>query len=87
MHEDAENKIKYILCAADRVKTYEDAMQGKLDDQKYEKCLKPEAAELLEFHKQIGQKMRISGTPFFIINGKKSVVGANIPEIEEALEK
>jgi thiol:disulfide interchange protein DsbC len=86
-HQDAENKIKYIFCAADRVKAYEDAMQGKLDDQKYKKCSKPEAAELLELHKQIGQKMRISGTPFFIINGKKSVVGANIPEIEEALKK
>jgi thiol:disulfide interchange protein DsbC len=37
--QDAENKIKYILCAADRVKAYEDAMKGKLDDQKYEKIL------------------------------------------------
>jgi thiol:disulfide interchange protein DsbC len=87
MHQDAENKIKYIFCAADRVKAYEDAMQGKFDDQKYEKCSKPEAAEFLELHKQLGQKMRISGTPFFIINGKKSVVGANIPEIEEALKQ
>jgi thiol:disulfide interchange protein DsbC len=87
MHQDAENKIKYIFCAADRAKAYEDAMQGKFDDQKYEKCAKPEAAELLELHKQIGLKMRISGTPFFIINGKKSVVGANIPELEEALKK
>ena len=87
MHQDAENKIKYIFCAADRAKAYEDAMQGKLDDQKYEKCSKPEAAELLEFHKEMGRKMRISGTPFFIINGKKSVTGANIPEIEEALKK
>ncbi|MGO9136202.1 MAG: DsbC family protein [Syntrophales bacterium] len=87
MHEDAENKIKYIFCATDRAKAYEDVMQGKLDNQKYEKCLKPEAAKLLEIHKQIGQKMGISGTPFFIINEKKSVVGANIPEIEEALKK
>ena len=87
MHQDAENKIKYIFCAADRAKAYEDAMQGKFDDQKYEKCSKPEAAELLELHKQIGRKMRINGTPFFIINGKKPVVGANIPEIEEALKK
>jgi thiol:disulfide interchange protein DsbC len=87
MHQDAENKIKYIFCAADRAKAYEDAMQGKFDDQKYEKCSKPEAAELLELHKQIGRKMRINGTPFFIINGKKPVVGANIPELEEALKK
>ncbi len=86
-HQDAENKIKYIFCAADRVKAYEDAMQGKLDDLKYEKCSKPEAAELLELQKEVGQKMRINATPFFIINGKKAVTGANIPEIEEALGK
>ncbi len=86
-HQDAENKVKYVFCAADRAKAYEEAMQGKLDDKKYEKCSKPEAAELLELHKEIGRKMRISGTPFFIINGKKTVTGANMPEIEEALGK
>jgi len=86
-HKDSENKIKYIFCAADRVKAYEDAMAGKLDDQKYEKCSKPEAAELVKLHKEIGQKMGIRATPFFIINGKKPVVGANIEEIEGALEK
>jgi thiol:disulfide interchange protein DsbC len=87
MHPDAENKIKYIFCAEDKAKAYEDATKGKLDDQKYEKCDKPEAAELLKLHKEIGAKMGINGTPFFIINGKKSVVGANTPEIEAALIK
>jgi len=87
MHKDAENKIKYIFCATDRVSAYEDAMKGKLDDQKYEKCSKPEAAALLKLHKEIGEKMGIHSTPFFIVNAKKAVAGANIPEIEEALEK
>jgi len=87
MHPDAENKVKFIFCAEDRAKTYEEAMKGKYDDQKYEKCDKPEAAELLRLHKELGGKMGINGTPFFIINGKKSVIGANIPEMESALNQ
>ncbi|HUH65462.1 MAG TPA: DsbC family protein [Syntrophales bacterium] len=86
-HQDAENKIKYIFCAKDRAKAYEDAMAGKLDDQKYEKCSKPEATDLLKLHKEIGQTMGIKGTPYFIINWKKQVMGANVEEIEGALEK
>jgi thiol:disulfide interchange protein DsbC len=87
MHPDAENKVKHIFCSEDRAKAYEDAMKGKFDDQKYEKCDKPEATALLSLHKEIAGKMGINGTPFFIINGKKSVVGANMPEIEAALIK
>ena len=87
MHPDAENKVKYIFCAEDKAKAYEDAMKGKLDNQKYEKCDKPEAVELLKFHKDLAGKMGINGTPFFIINGKKAVTGANTPEIEAALIK
>jgi len=87
MHPDAENKIKHIFCSEDKAKAYEDAMKGKFDDQKYEKCDKPEAAELLKLHKELAGKMGVNGTPFFIINGKKSVVGANTPEIEAALIK
>jgi thiol:disulfide interchange protein DsbC len=87
MHPDAENKVKYIFCAEDKVKAYEDAMKGKLDDLKYEKCEKPDAAGLLSLHKEIAGKMGINGTPFFIVNGKKAVTGANMPEIEAALIK
>jgi thiol:disulfide interchange protein DsbC len=87
MHPDAENKVKYIFCAEDKAKAYEDAMKGKLDDQKYEKCDKPEAIALLNLHKELAGKMGINGTPFFIINGKKAVTGANTPEIEAALIK
>ena len=70
MHPDAENKIKHIFCSEDKAKAYEDAMKGKFDDQKYEKCDKPEAAELLKLHKELAGKMGVNGTPFFIINGK-----------------
>ena len=87
MHPDAENKVKYIFCAQDKTKAYEDAMNGKLDEMKYDKCEKTEAVELLNFHKQLAQKLGITGTPYFIINGKKAVTGANTPEIEAALIK
>jgi len=86
MHKDAENKVKYIFCANDRVKAYQDAMRGKLDDQKYKKCSKPEAAELLEQHKQAGQKLHVSGTPFFVVDFKRTVKGADMEGIEEALK-
>jgi thiol:disulfide interchange protein DsbC len=87
MHPDAENKVKYIFCAEDKAKAYADAMKGKFDDQKYEKCEKPDAVALLNLHKEIGAKMGVNGTPFFIVNGKKAVTGANTPEIEAALIK
>ncbi len=87
MHPDAENKVKYVFCAEDKAKAYEDAMKGKLDDQKYVKCDKPEAAELLKVHKELANKVGINGTPFFIVNGKKAVTGANTPEIEAAFIK
>jgi thiol:disulfide interchange protein DsbC len=87
MHPDAENKVKHIFCAEDKAKAYEDAMKGKLDDQKYEKCEKPDAVALLNLHKEVTGKMGINGTPFFIVNGKKAVTGANTQEIEAALIK
>ncbi len=86
MHPDAPNKIKFIFCAADQAKAYEDAMKGKLDDQKYEACKKQEAEDRLNLHKEIGKKLGVTGTPFFIINGKKAVIGANTKEIEAALD-
>lgn len=85
-HMDSENKIKYIFCAADRAKAYEEAMKGKLDIQKYAVCKTKEAAELLALHKEAGMRIGVSGTPMFIINGKEVVMGANFPAIEAALQ-
>ncbi len=85
-HADAENKIKYIFCAADKTKAYEEAMKGKLDTKKYEACKTKEAADLLNIHKETGRRAGVNGTPMFIINGKELVMGANIPAIEAALK-
>ena len=86
MHKDAENKVKYIFCANDRTKAYEEAMQGKLDNQKYEVCKKPEADDLLKVHKEAAAKMGVTGTPFFVVNNRP-VSGANFPQIDEALKQ
>lgn len=85
MHKDAENKVRYVFCATDRAKAYEEAMQGKLDNQKYEACNKPEVDELVKAHKEAATRMGVSGTPFFIVNNKP-VSGANFPQIDEALK-
>lgn len=84
-HRDAENKVRYIFCSSDMGKAYEEAMKGKLDTQKYTVCKKPEAAERLALHREIGTRIGVNGTPMFIINGKDLVVGANFQAIEAAL--
>jgi thiol:disulfide interchange protein DsbC len=86
MHKDAENKIKYIFCSNDKAKAYEEAMQGKLDNQKYEVCKKQEVDDLVKIHKEASRKMGINSTPFFIVNGKP-ISGANTPEIDKALQQ
>lgn len=85
MYKDADNKVKYILCADDRAKAYEEAMQGKLDSKKYEVCQKKEIDDLVSVHREASKKMGINSTPFFIVNGKP-VSGANQGEIDKALQ-
>jgi thiol:disulfide interchange protein DsbC len=84
MHKDAERKIRYIFCSPDRAKAYEDAMKGKLDDEKYEICKKPDVDELVGLHKELAEKMGVSGTPFFVVNGQV-IPGADMGRIEAAL--
>jgi len=86
MHKDAENKIKYVFCSVDKAKAYEEAMQGKLDNQKYEICKKPEIDDLVRVHKEASRKMGVNSTPYFIVNGKP-ISGANTAEIDKALQQ
>jgi thiol:disulfide interchange protein DsbC len=77
-------KTKYVLCATDKAKAYEEAMTGKLDDMKFKACDSKEAESLFQSQKEIGQKVNPPGTPFFLVNGKP-VMGANMPEINKLL--
>ena len=85
-HKDAEPKIKYILCAKDKEKAYEEAMTGKLDGKKIEACTDEKALKLFGEQQQIIAKLGLNSTPQFWVNGKH-VSGANIPQIESHLKK
>jgi len=84
MHKQAEEKVRYILCAKDKAKAYEQAMTGKLDDMKFKVCKDAHVDTLLKAHKEVASQLGVTGTPFFIINGQP-VVGADIPMIEKLL--
>ena len=84
MHKQAEAKVRYILCAKDRAKAYEQAMTGKLDDMKFKACKSGVVDELVRVHKGEASRLGVTGTPFFLINGQP-VSGANIPLIEKLL--
>jgi thiol:disulfide interchange protein DsbC len=86
IHPNAEAKVRQIFCADDRVRAYEEAMAGKLDDMKFTPCKNGEADNLLKAHKEIGDRVGVAGagTPLFLIDGQ-IVNGANIPLMEKIL--
>lgn len=79
-----EAKIKYVLCASDKQKAYEDAMSGKLDDMKFKPCTSKEVLEMYEAHSEEGRMAAVPGTPCFLVNGNV-VMGANLAEIKRLL--
>lgn len=84
MYKNAEPKIRYILCATDKTKAYQDAMAGKLDDMKFKVCNGSDVDALIKVHKETTTQLGVTGTPLFFINGQP-VMGANIPLIEKLL--
>ncbi len=86
MHPDAQNKSRYILCAKDRPATLESVMEGKIDGQKYEACKADDVEELLKLHKSVADKMGVTGTPFYIVDGQP-VTGIDTKKIEQILSK
>ncbi|MDQ5986085.1 MAG: Thiol:disulfide interchange protein DsbC [Syntrophus sp. SKADARSKE-3] len=80
-------KVKYILCAKDKEKAYEEAMTGKLDDPAALKaCDDKDVEALLNTHKELAHKLGINATPLFFIDGQV-VQGADIPAMEKLLGK
>jgi thiol:disulfide interchange protein DsbC len=84
IHPDAEAKVRQIFCAEDRGKAYEEAMAGKLDDMKFTPCTSDAVEDLLKNHREIGDRVGITGTPLFLIDGQV-VFGADIPRMEGIL--
>jgi len=84
MHKDAEQKIKYVLCAKNIEAAYKEAMNGDLDGKKFAVCNDEKVEALLNEHRRISKSIGINSTPQFWINGKH-VEGADIPLIEKLL--
>ncbi len=83
-HPDAVPKIRYIFCAKDKEKAFDEAMSGKLDKMKFEVCSDPKIEQSIKAHEEAASKMGISATPTFFINGKP-VRGADIEAIDKLL--
>jgi thiol:disulfide interchange protein DsbC len=84
MHPNAEAKVRQIFCAEDRGKAYEEAMAGKLDDMKFTPCKTAVLEDLLKAHREIGDRVGVTGTPLFLIDGQV-ILGADIPRMEKIL--
>jgi thiol:disulfide interchange protein DsbC len=84
IHPNAAAKVRQIFCAEDRGKAYEEAMAGKLDDMKFTPCKSDVVEDLLKTHREIGDRVGVTGTPLFLIDGQV-VFGADIPRMEKIL--
>ena len=84
MHPNAEAKVRQIFCAEDRGKAYEEAMTGKLDDMKFTPCKTAAVEDLLKAHREIGDRVGVTGTPLFLIDGQV-ILGADILRMEKIL--
>jgi thiol:disulfide interchange protein DsbC len=83
-HPDSAPKVRYILCAQDKEKAYADAMSGKLDNMKFKLCTDPKVDEMVKAQEEIGQRIGISATPTYFINGVP-IRGADIQAITKLL--
>ena len=87
LSEDSSKKIRHIVCAKDKVQTYEDVLSGKLDgNAQLNLCNSKEAESMLQNHQQISAKVGVQATPLFYIKGE-AVPGFDQSAIEKLLAK
>ena len=87
LHPKAEEKAKYILAAEDKVKAYYEVMSGAKDkDDLSSQKISQDVNDMYQAQQSIGNKIGITGTPAFWINGKY-MPGANIKMFDTLLVK
>jgi len=87
LHPKAEEKAKYILAAADKVKAYYEVMSGAKDkDDLGHQEISQGVNDMYQAQQSIGKVIGITGTPAFWINGKY-IPGANIKMFDTLLAK
>lgn len=86
LSKESGDKIKHILCSKDVLKTYEDVMNGKLDNKvPLNICTDKKVDETVKTHMRLASQIGIGGTPLFYIKGQV-VDGFDPPVIEKLLK-
>ncbi len=86
IHPDALKKARYILSSKDHEKAMFEAFCGSLDNKREVLDKASDDKGLIDAQKAVVDKLQVSGTPSYWINGK-FVSGANIPLIESIIGK
>lgn len=82
----SEKKIRYILCAADQQKAYDEIMRGTLDNKANLNAeMDKKAEEVLKNHKRLAAQIGIRSTPFFYFKGRV-IDGFEAPVFEQLLK-
>lgn len=83
----SEKKIRHILCSANQLKTYEETMSGKLDNNaQLNACMDKKVEEIMKTHKKLAAEIGIRSTPFFYLKGQ-AIDGFEAPVLEQLLKK
>ncbi|MDI9571382.1 MAG: DsbC family protein [Pseudomonadota bacterium] len=85
LSKSSADKVRHILCAPDPQEAYKESYQGLLDKKALVLCEREAVQELLRTHQEQGRRLGVEGTPFFVIDGRHIVPGADIPRIEKLL--
>jgi thiol:disulfide interchange protein DsbC len=86
LSKESADKIKYILCSKDALKTYEDVMNGKYDNNAtLPACTDKKVDETVKTHMRLASQIGVRGTPLFYIKGQV-VDGFELPVIEKLLK-
>jgi len=71
LSKESGDKVKHILCSKDVLKTYDDVMNGKLDNNApLNVCTDKKVDETVKAHMQIASQTGVRATPLFYIKGQ-----------------
>ena len=71
LSKESGDKIKNILCSKDVSKTYDDVMNGKLDNNTpLPVCTDKKVDETVKTHMRLASQIGVRGTPLFYIKGQ-----------------
>ena len=86
LSQDSDRKIRHIFCAKNKMKTYEDVMEGKLDkNASLNICTDKKVDETVKTHLRLASQVGIRATPLFYIKGQV-VDGFEAAAIEKLLK-